>query len=89
MTIFPKTLWTPSLSRLSNASSTIKLPIMARSAPTADLLGERDQASLLRQTLEEEKETDQKLTELSKQINMEATKAGVETTGTRKPRRAA
>ena len=34
----------------------------------ADLLGESDQAALLRQTLEEEKETNEKLTELSKQI---------------------
>jgi ferritin-like metal-binding protein YciE len=38
----------------------------------ADLLGEAEQASLLRQTLEEEKETDQKLTELSRQINVQA-----------------
>jgi len=38
----------------------------------ADLLGESGQASLLRETLEEEKETDQKLTELSKEINAQA-----------------
>jgi ferritin-like metal-binding protein YciE len=38
----------------------------------ADLLGESEQASLLRETLEEEKETDEKLTELSKEINVEA-----------------
>jgi ferritin-like metal-binding protein YciE len=38
----------------------------------ADLLGESQQASLLRQTLEEEKETDEKLTELSKEINVQA-----------------
>jgi len=38
----------------------------------ADLLGESEQASLLRETLEEEKETDQKLTELSKEINAQA-----------------
>lgn len=38
----------------------------------ADLLDESKQASLLRQTLEEEKQTDQKLTELSKKINVEA-----------------
>src|SRR5436853_3570209 len=38
----------------------------------ADLLGESEQASLLRETLEEEKETDQKLTELSKEINVQA-----------------
>lgn len=38
----------------------------------AELLGESEHASLLGQTLEEEKETDEKLTELSKQINVEA-----------------
>lgn len=38
----------------------------------AELLGESEQASLLRETLEEEKETDQKLTQLSQQINVEA-----------------
>lgn len=38
----------------------------------ADLLGESEQASLLRETLEEEKEADQKLTELSKEINVRA-----------------
>ena len=39
----------------------------------ADLLGESQQASLLRQTLEEERETDEKLTELSKHANVTAT----------------
>jgi len=39
----------------------------------ADLLGESEHAELLRQTLEEEKETDEKLTELSKKINVAAT----------------
>jgi len=39
----------------------------------ADLLGESHQASLLRQTLEEERETDEKLTELSKHTNVTAT----------------
>ena len=38
----------------------------------ADLLGESEQASLLRETLDEEKETDQKLTELAGEINMQA-----------------
>jgi ferritin-like metal-binding protein YciE len=38
----------------------------------ADLLGESEQASLLRETLEEEKETDEKLTELAKEINVQA-----------------
>jgi len=55
----------------------------------ADLLGEKEHAALLRETLEEEKETDQKLTELSKEINVEATKAGVASEAKRRPRRAA
>jgi ferritin-like metal-binding protein YciE len=38
----------------------------------ATLLGEEEAAALLEQTLEEEKETDQKLTELAGQINVEA-----------------
>lgn len=38
----------------------------------ADLLGFADHAELLGQTLEEEKETDGKLTELSKQVNVAA-----------------
>jgi ferritin-like metal-binding protein YciE len=38
----------------------------------ADLLGFADHAELLGQTLEEEKETDEKLTELSKQVNVAA-----------------
>ena len=38
----------------------------------AKLLGENQAASLLRKTLEEEKETDKKLTQLSGQINLEA-----------------
>lgn len=38
----------------------------------AELLEEPKQASLLRQTLEEEKQTDEKLTELSQQINAAA-----------------
>ena len=42
----------------------------------ADLLGESRACRLLRQTLEEEKETDQKLTELSKEINVEAKQMG-------------
>lgn len=55
----------------------------------ADLLGEAEHASLLRQTLEEEKETDRKLTELSQEINVEANEAAAESGGKRKPRRAA
>jgi ferritin-like metal-binding protein YciE len=38
----------------------------------ADLLGLADHAEVLGQTLEEEKETDEKLTELSKQVNVAA-----------------
>jgi ferritin-like metal-binding protein YciE len=42
----------------------------------AELMGESEAASLLERTLEEEKETDQKLTDLSKQINSEAYQGG-------------
>ncbi|MGA2355151.1 MAG: ferritin-like domain-containing protein [Terriglobales bacterium] len=38
----------------------------------AKILGESEHASLLQETLDEEKETDEKLTELAKQINPEA-----------------
>jgi ferritin-like metal-binding protein YciE len=38
----------------------------------ADLLEESEQASILRATLEEEEETDEKLTELAEQINLDA-----------------
>jgi ferritin-like metal-binding protein YciE len=38
----------------------------------ATILGEEEAASLLEQTLEEEEETDQKLTELAEEINVEA-----------------
>jgi ferritin-like metal-binding protein YciE len=38
----------------------------------AALLGEEEQASLLKETLQEEKETDEKLTELAKEINAQA-----------------
>jgi ferritin-like metal-binding protein YciE len=38
----------------------------------ANLLGEREAAELLEQTLEEEKETDAKLTELAEDINVQA-----------------
>lgn len=55
----------------------------------ADLLGESEHAALLRQTLQEEKETDQKVTAHSKEINVEATKAGAGSVGKRKPGRAA
>jgi ferritin-like metal-binding protein YciE len=42
----------------------------------ANLLGEKDAAELLEQTLKEEKETDQKLTKLAEKINLEAEEAG-------------
>jgi ferritin-like metal-binding protein YciE len=38
----------------------------------AELLGESEASALLEETLQEEKETDQKLTELAKKINVEA-----------------
>ena len=41
----------------------------------AETLGQSEHASLLEKTLEEEKETDEKLTELAKQINAQAAKA--------------
>ncbi|HEY4933893.1 MAG TPA: ferritin-like domain-containing protein [Terriglobales bacterium] len=56
----------------------------------ADLLGQSQYASLLRQTLEEEKQTDQKLTELSEEINSAANvQVSDVSTGRRKPGRAA
>lgn len=42
----------------------------------ANLLGESEAVSLLEQTLAEEKETDEKLTELAEQINVVAQEAG-------------
>ena len=44
----------------------------------AEVLGESDQASLLNETLEEEKETDEKLTKLAEEINSQANEAGEE-----------
>ncbi|HKF26312.1 MAG TPA: ferritin-like domain-containing protein, partial [Candidatus Acidoferrum sp.] len=44
----------------------------------AELLGENDAVDLLQQTLDEEKATDEKLTELSKEVNAQA----MEVTGT-------
>src|ERR1700730_161287 len=59
----------------------------------AELLGENEHVSLLEQTLEEEKQADQKLTQLAEQINLEAgdgeegeTEEAEETPG-RQPRR--
>jgi ferritin-like metal-binding protein YciE len=56
-------------------------------ATYAKLLGEDQAVSLLRQTLEEEKETDEKLTQLSGRINIEAAnsdESGGETNQSRK-----
>ena len=59
----------------------------------ADLLGESEHASLLRETLDEEKQTDAKLSELSEQINAAANQHGsgssAEPSRGGKPRRAA
>ena len=59
----------------------------------ADLLGESQHASLLRETLEEEKQTDEKLSDLSDQINPAANQSGSESSDEpsrrRKPGRAA
>jgi ferritin-like metal-binding protein YciE len=44
----------------------------------AELLNQQEQASLLQETLDEEKETDLRLTELSKKINAQATGKGEE-----------
>ncbi len=51
----------------------------------ANILGEKEAASLLQETLAEEKQTDQKLTELAEQINVEA--ATSSEPGDRPPRR--
>jgi ferritin-like metal-binding protein YciE len=57
----------------------------------AELLGESEHSSLLQQTLEEEKETDQKLTQLSEEINVEANEgaSGEQAGENRRGRRAA
>jgi ferritin-like metal-binding protein YciE len=49
----------------------------------AKLLGEDQALSLLRQTLEEEKETDRKLTQLAAHINVEAAESESDTTGSK------
>jgi ferritin-like metal-binding protein YciE len=67
-------------------------------AAYADALGETEQASLLRETLQEEKDTDEKLTELASEINasteegegeeIESEEAEVEMGATPQPRKA-
>jgi ferritin-like metal-binding protein YciE len=42
----------------------------------AELLGDEEAVNLLQQTLDEEKETDEKLTELAKQVNAQAMNSG-------------
>jgi ferritin-like metal-binding protein YciE len=54
----------------------------------AELLGENDHAWLLEQTLDEEKQADQKLTELSQEINRQAAQAAERTsTAAQDPRK--
>jgi ferritin-like metal-binding protein YciE len=53
----------------------------------ADLLGEAEHASLLGETLEEEKEADQKLTQLSDEINVEANKPATSSEGEQRSKR--
>ncbi len=53
----------------------------------ASLLGEQEAADLLQQTLEEEKEADQKLTTLAESINLEAGEGEVEEMPARSSRR--
>jgi ferritin-like metal-binding protein YciE len=55
----------------------------------AELLGESEQANLLKETLEEEKETDEKLTELAKEINVEAHQGNSEIEEEEQPKRKA
>jgi len=50
----------------------------------ADLLGESEASALLEKTLEEEKETDQKLTQLAEDVNVEAKEIGGEESEERK-----
>jgi len=52
----------------------------------AELLGEDEHVNLLEQTLEEEKQTDQKLTDLAEVINSQAMEAGQEEEGQSRPR---
>ena len=51
----------------------------------AELLGENEHVSLLEQTLEEEKRTDEKLTQLAEQINSQAGQGEQEETEGRQP----
>ena len=53
----------------------------------ANILGDKEAATLLEQTLEEEKETDRKLTELASSINFEAAPGAATTEGSIENRR--
>jgi ferritin-like metal-binding protein YciE len=53
----------------------------------AELMGESEHVSLLEQTLEEEKQTDEKLTQLAEQINRQAEEVEVEEIGGRQSSR--
>ena len=56
----------------------------------AKILGESEHVSLLEETLEEEKETDQKLTKLAERINSQANETSDESASTKaRPKRAA
>ena len=65
----------PALSPPLSGWSITRSPVTARVRTYANLLGESEAASLLEQTLAEEKETDEKLTELAEQINVVAKEA--------------
>ncbi len=56
-------------------------------AEFARILGESEHVSLLEETLQEEKKTDEKLTELAKQINLQANEQMEEEVEERSPRR--
>lgn len=61
----------PSSAQLK-ASNTMKLSAYGTLRAFADLLGESQHASLLRQTLDEEKVTDERLTEIAQDVNSAA-----------------
>ena len=54
----------------------------------AELLGESEAVDLLQQTLDEEKETDEKLTEIGKVVNTEAMSGGAESERSEEPEEA-
>lgn len=54
----------------------------------AELLGESEAVDFLQQTLDEEKETDEKLTEIGKEVNTEAMSGGAESERSEEPEEA-